>query len=122
MSKYGDFLRTQGATEDDVKLLDTSLAQKAYDAQVANIAAAEADAQKRIADFKAETDTWYNDKIVPNYSRMERESAAAKANEARAVALIRASQDEGLRKVAEEMGYKPDGVVIPPAKSTTDFD
>jgi hypothetical protein len=113
MSKYGDFLRTQGATEEDIKLLDTPLAQKAFDAQQSAIAAAAADAQKRVDDYKAEADAWYNNTILPNYTAMEQRATAAAANEARARALILASQDEGLKKVAAEMGYKPDTTPAP---------
>ena len=100
MSKYSDFLRSQGATDEDVKLLDTPLAQRAFDAQSA---AAEAS----VADYKAKADKWYNEQILPNYSRMEQESIAAKAEVARATALIQQSQDDGLKKVAASMGYKP---------------
>ena len=105
---YAEYLKSQGASEEDVKVLDTAIGRKAFDKMQADTVAAQAaaaDAAQKMDAFKTETDAWYNTTILPNYTKMEREAAAAKANEARAVALIKASQDEGLRKVAEEMGY-----------------
>jgi hypothetical protein len=106
---YAEMLRANGATEEEVKLLDVPSARKAFDAQQAAIAAATADAEARVNSYKEEADKWYNNTILPNYTKMEQERAAALANESRARALILASTDEGLKKVAADMGFKPDG-------------
>lgn len=102
---YAEMLRANGATEDEIKLLDVAPARKAFDAQQAAIAAATADGDARVNNYKTEADKWYNETILPNYQTMEQKLAAASANEARAKALILASQDEGLKKVAADMGY-----------------
>ena len=115
---YAEYLKSQGATEDDVKVLDTAIGRKAFDKLQSDATAAAADAaaaKQATADFKAETDKWYNETILPNYTTMEQKAATAAANEARAIALVRASQDEGLKKVAESMGYKTDGAPAAPA-------
>jgi hypothetical protein len=116
---YAEYLKQNGATEDEIKILDVPASRKVFEKMQADTAAAQAAAQAATeaqARFKQETDAWYNDQILPNYTKMEREAAAAKANEARAVALIKASQDEGLRKVATDMGY---GEVVKDAAAPT---
>src|SRR6266852_564517 len=127
MSKYGDFLRTQGASDADITLLDTPLAQKAYDAQSAAIAAAAADAEARVLDYKTKADEWYNNVAQPNLTKATADATKASAEAARLRALVASSTDEGLRKVAEEMGYKLDGTRNPdpaanPNPGTPGFD
>lgn len=114
-----ELLRSQGASEEDLKLLDTPVARRAFDAQAkavvdATAAAAASDKSKR--DYEASVDRWHNEQILPAYQRMEQDSIASKAELARAKAVILASQDAGLLKVAEGMGYKPDAA---PAASAT---
>lgn len=110
---YAEYLKSLGAAEEDIKILDNAIGRKAFDKLQADAASAAAEAKDAQARFKTETDAWYNEQILPNYTKMEREAAAAKANEARAIALVKASTDEGLRKVATDMGYGD--VVAPPA-------
>lgn len=98
---YAEYMKSLGATEDDLKVLDTPLTRKAFDAM-------QADAEARVQNYKTEADNWYNNTILPNYQTMEQKLAAASANEARARALILASQDEGLKKVAADF-YKDGG-------------
>jgi len=119
MKTYFDYLKENGATDEDAKLLDTPVARKAYETLQSQIAAAAADADARVNNYKAEADKWYNETILPNYQTMEQKLAAASANEARARALILASQDEGLKKVALEMGFKPDGTPATITQPTT---
>src|ERR1035437_112306 len=105
---YAEHLRANGATDEEIKLLDVASARKSLDAMQAQITAAAADADKRVNDYKGEADRWYNETILPKYTEMEQRATAAAANEARARALILASQDEGLKKVAKDMGYVTD--------------
>lgn len=115
MSKYSDFLRSQGATDEDVKLLDTPLAQRAFDAQ-------QAAADASVMAYKQKADDWYEKTIKPNYEKMEQESIAAKAEVARATSLIQQSQDEGLKRVAAGMGFKTPDPTAPPTASAPSFD
>lgn len=109
---YAELLKQNGATDEEIKVLDSPAARKAFDKLQSDAAAAAADAAAARAHevaFKNETDEWYNGTIVPNYTTMEQRAQKAEANEARARALILASQDEGLKKVAKDLGYVPDG-------------
>jgi len=118
MATYAEYLRQNGATDEEIKILDVASARKAYDGMVAAAAASAAEAaaaRQQMADFKTQTDTWYNDVAMPNYQKMEREAITSKANEARARAAVLASQDEGLKAVAKEMGWE---VAPAPAAAT----
>jgi hypothetical protein len=119
MSRYADYLKTLGATDADIALLDTPIAQRAFDAQEQR--AADALHAKEDADTKlTQYDTWYKEKAVPSYKEMERDLLVAKGNEARAAAVLLQSQDDGLRQVAESMGYKPDGSPAGSARTPAD--
>jgi hypothetical protein len=119
MSAYSDFLRAQGASPEDIAILDTPVAQRAFDAQ-------QAAAQSAIADYKAKADDWYEKVAQPNLTKAQQDAMAAQAEAARLRSLVAQSQDEGLRKVAEQMGYKLDGSAAAPAAApkpgAADFD
>jgi hypothetical protein len=115
MANYADYLRSQGASEADITILDTPLARKAHEAMEARIAKAIDDANASITDYKTKVDTWYNDSIMPEVERTRAEATKAAAEAARARALILSSQDEGLKRVAKDLGY-----LIDPAAPRTD--
>jgi len=108
---YAEFLKSQGATEDELKVLVSPASEKAFAVMQAQIAAAAEKATKAEQDKAsaiAQYDTWYNDQAVPAYKRMEQEAILAKANEARARAVIEAAQKAGLVDVAKDLGYEVD--------------
>lgn len=115
MKTYADYLRENGATAEDITILDTAVGRKAYEAMTGRMEAITADAEKRVNDYKSEADKWYSDTILPKYTEMEKRAATSAANEARARALILASQDEGLKAVAKEMGFVQDPAAPPAA-------
>jgi len=110
---YAEYLQSMGASSEDIKVLDTSIGRKAFEAQEARIAAETArlaaDAEARVLDYKTKADTWYNDVAQPNLTKAQSDATKANAEAARLRSLVAQSTDEGLRKVAEEMGYKFDG-------------
>jgi len=119
-AEYIEHLRANGASEDDIKALTegsfAAAAIKSFDAAQARIATEAAAAAKAKADataYQEKADKWWNEQAIPEYQKMERESTLAKANEARIVAAIKASQDEGLKAIAKEMGYPVDGAPPP---------
>jgi hypothetical protein len=116
MATYAEFLVANGATADEVKLLDTPVGRKAFEAQQAQLA--EAERLRAVADVdRKNMQDWYEKEAVPAFSKIEADAQAAKANEARAVALIkeRAKTDISLAEVAKNMGWDVDtGTRIPP--------
>jgi hypothetical protein len=107
MSTYADFLRTQGASDDDVKLLDTPIARKAYDAQLAA-------AKESIDAYKQKADDWFEKVAQPNLTKAEQSALKANAELARMRSLVAQSTDDGLKQVAKDMGFTIDGNGNPP--------
>lgn len=108
---YAEFLKSQGATDEEIKILVSPASEKAYNAlqtSLAASAAAAAKAEKDKTDAIGQYDTWYNEQAVPAYKKMEQEAIIAKANEARATAAIRAAQAAGLVDLTKDLGYEVD--------------
>src|SRR5271156_787991 len=118
MATYAEYLKSQGASDEDIKVLDTPIARKAYERlEAAVVSASErADAEKRAMDeYKTSVREWNDTKIVPEFQDLDRKATLATANEARLLAAIKTSQDEGLKAVAKSMGYKLDDAPPPNA-------
>jgi hypothetical protein len=104
---YSEYLKSLGASEEEVKVLDTPVARKAFDAMNAATAEANEAKEKAVAHYQT-LDKWYNEETLPNYKKMEKEKMAAIAEAERAKALVRAATDEGLLQIAKDMGYSED--------------
>jgi hypothetical protein len=102
MSSYGDYLRTQGASDADIAVLDTPLAQKAFTALQAERDAA----AKAQADYKATADKWYQEEVIPQFTTMQQETAIAKAERAKAIELIKSATDAGMIELAKKAGFE----------------
>ena len=102
---YAEFLAAQGASADEIKVLDVPVARKAWEASET----ARAAAQKESTDLR----TWYNDQAVPAYKKMEADMMSAKADAARNAALVQAASDQGLLEIAKNAGIKPEDVAKP---------
>jgi len=94
---YAEFLRAQGATEEDIKVLDHPVARKAWEKSQADAAAATAAAKQ----LEADTRKWYDETIIPSQEKLQRERDTAVANAAAERARVKALQDQGLLEVAE---------------------
>lgn len=117
MTTYAEYLKSQGATDDEVAVLNTPVAQRAYAAMEAQATKAVADAAAAMTQAKeleTRTKVWYDDQIIPEYKKLEADAITAKAELARARALIQSATDQGLLKIAENMGYKADGTPSTP--------
>lgn len=122
MPSYAEYLRSQGASDADITILDTPVARKAHEAMEARIAKAVEDANTSITDYKTKVDTWYNDSIMPEVERTKAEATKNAAEAARARALILSSQDEGLKRVAKDLGYVVDPAAPRPDPAAPAFD
>lgn len=123
---YAEYLKSQGATDEDIKLLDTPLARKGYDQMQAATAAAETRAAKaetdRVNDRKV-IEKWRDEQVLPEYAKMQNELVTSKANEAKARAAVQALQSQGLIDVAKDLGYDtPPAPNAPPANTPAGFD
>lgn len=99
MATYVEFLKSQGATDEDIKLLDTPVARKAYERMEAAIAdkeAARVKAQQQAEGYQK----WYNDEALPYVTGVESKLKVTEATLAGERARIKSLQDAGLLEVA----------------------
>lgn len=113
---YEEYLKSNGATDDEIKALNVPAARKAFDKMQADL-----NEQARLRAI-AETDrtnyqTWYEKEAVPAFEAKDRELQLAKGNEARIAAVVkeRAATDESLREIAKQLGYEVEGSKAAPA-------
>ncbi|MGC1478525.1 MAG: hypothetical protein WA804_21945 [Terriglobales bacterium] len=116
---YAELLAEQGASPEDIKLLDTPVARKAYDKMQAQAAEAAA-AKQRFEDLHKQNVEWRTTVETDN-QRLLKERDSAKIEAAAATARMAEIQRLGLIEVAEgiEPGStadknKPNGDATPP--------
>src|SRR5690348_12632975 len=116
MKTYAEFLAECGATADEIKILDTPPARKAYEKQQAEADAAAkraADAEKARTDYEASVKTWHEEKIAPEFTKIQAEAMASTAEAARYKAMLLKAQDQGLIDIAKNLGVKPEDLGAP---------
>jgi hypothetical protein len=114
---YAEFLLENGATADEVKVLDVPAARRAFEKQQAAVAEAAAERQKA-ADLIARNRDWATQVETQNQQYL-RERDTAQIEAAKAAAAFKKMQDLGLIEVAERL--EP-GSVQPKAGETPAFD
>lgn len=116
-AEYKNYLRTLGASEDDIKALTegsfAAASIRAFDKQQADAAAEAAriksEADAAIAAYKQNADQWYETVATPALTKAQQDATSATAEAARLRSLVAQSQDEGLKAVAKQMGINVDG-------------
>jgi hypothetical protein len=117
---YAEFLKSQGASEEEIKVMDTAVGRRAFDAmqRTATEAAEEAARQKASAEsYQTRVDQWFEE----NKGKLDAANnnvVTAKAEAERARAAILAAHKQGMLDVAilNDLGIKPDGTsAAPPA-------
>lgn len=114
---YAEYLKANGATDDDVKLLATPLASKLWDKQQADLTAATAAAAKA-SEQAAAYQRWHDEQAAPYVAKIEKERDSARIEAAAAAARLKAAQDAGLIELAEQR--EPGSSVTPPPTPTFD--
>jgi hypothetical protein len=114
---YAEFLAENGATADEIKVLDVPAARKAYDKQQSLVAAAAAERQKA-ADLIERNREWATQVETQNQSYL-RERDTALADSAANTARLKKLQELGLLQVAENL--EP-GSTTPKPTETPAFD
>lgn len=99
---YAEYLKSNGATDDEVKVLVTPASQKAYDAMQAQVTAAAAETLKAQTHYKA-LDDWHKNVAEPTAAKALAERDAALADAAAERARMKKLQDLGLLAIADQM-------------------
>ena len=104
MNTWADYLKSQGAVEDIIKVLDTPEARKAYDTMQAQLA--ESQRRQALADTDLKNyQNWFSNEATPAFESMKEAKIRAEAEAAKARQIILSSQEEGLLKLAKEAGW-----------------
>lgn len=112
MPSYAEYLRSEGASDEDIKILDTAAGRRAFEKLQARLDEASGEVEKVRAvqaDYEKQVDTWYTTERDKNKS-LQSQLIEAQSREAALKA-----QREGLLAVARDLGYDPDKL-SPPVK------
>lgn len=121
---YAEYLKSLGATDDDIKVMDTGVARKAFDKMQAELTAAAAQvaaSEQSKKDYEAKSNEWH-DRVNTEYLSAKDQLVVAKANEAKARAVIDEAQKQGLIRVAEDLGYVTAPPKVDDKPGTSGFD
>ena len=122
---YAEFLKSNGASDEDIKVLDTAVARKAFEKMSADAEAARAEGLAAKEAAKKDRDQltgWFNETAVPEFKTMEREKIAADARAAKAEAAWKAAQERGLIDLEQlkALGYDVSAPAAPAAPKLPD--
>ena len=108
MAGYSEYLKSMGATDEEIKLLDTPLARKAYDKLedgVVRLSRERDDAQKNMEAYETRANSWYEEnKGLLTSAKAEAVSARAESGRLREALL--AAQKQGLIDITKDLGLK----------------
>lgn len=107
---YAEYLKENGATEDEIKVLDTAIARRAFDksqdeAEEARTAAAKL--EETMKNYEARVNQWYTENDS-KLKQVQNQAIAAAAEAARAKAALLEAQKQGMVDVAKDLGYEPE--------------
>jgi hypothetical protein len=118
---YAELLKSQGATDDDIKILATPLAERVYAKQQADLAAATEAAAKATKQSEA-YQKWYNEQALPYVTETETKLKTTEATLAGERARLKALQDAGLIEVAANDDAAKAAAVAAAASGAPTFD
>ncbi len=107
MSKYADYLKEQGATEEELKLLVTPLAERAYEKVLAERQTALEEREKteqQMRNYEQRVQTWYTENDA-KLKQTQNQTIAAQAEAARYKAAVASMKEQGLIDVAKDLGW-----------------
>jgi hypothetical protein len=107
MSKYGEFLKAQGASEEEIKVLDTPVAARAYEKMEEQAAAAASRAEeteRNMKSYEERVASWYEENDA-KLKKMQNEVITSKSEAERGRAAILKAQELGLVDVAKDLGW-----------------
>jgi len=104
---YAEYLKASGATEEEIKVLDSPVARRAFDKSQADLEAAQAEYTKldqTMKNYETRVQSWYteNDNKL---KQVQNQAVAAAAEAARAKAALMEAQKQGMVDIAKDLGY-----------------
>lgn len=111
---YAEFLKANGATEDEIKVMDVGPARRAYDAMQSKLEAESSARTAKEAEL-AKYDEWYQTQALPEYKAMEKASIQNAGEAARYKAMVDKAREQGLIDVADDAAAKAAAAATTPA-------
>jgi hypothetical protein len=119
MATYAEYLKSQGASEADIAVLDTPLARRAYERLEESIVRLDGEAKKAkegAAAYEERVNKWYEDHDK-EFKAVEGKLVAEAAARAKAEAALRTAHERGMLDVAKDLGYDFSNPATPPPNS-----
>src|SRR5258707_13520199 len=107
MATYTEYLKAQGATDNEIKLLVTPRTEAAFAKMEEGLMREKARADAAVTGQKVYED-WYNKQAVPYVQKLEREVVVSAADAARTRTALLTLQERGLVDIAKDLGLKPE--------------
>lgn len=120
MSKYGDFLKANGASDEDIKIWDTPVTAKAFEKQQADLDAERnryAAKDKELKDYHGTVTSYYEESDA-KLKAMQNKVVSSQAEAERFRGALVAARDEGLIQVAENLLTPPKADPVKPPADT----
>ena len=105
---YAEYLKANGATEDEIKVLDTAVARRAFDKSQADAEEARAAAAKleeTMKNYETRVNQWYQENDS-KLKQVQNQAVVAAAEAARAKAALQEAQKQGMVDIAKDLGYE----------------
>jgi len=105
---YAEYLKANGATEDEIKVLDTTVARRAFDKSQTEAEEARAAAVKleeTMKNYETRVNQWYQENDS-KLKQVQNQAVASAAEAARAKAALMEAQKLGLHDIAKDLGYE----------------
>ena len=105
---YAEYLKANGATEDEIKVLDSAVARRAFDksqAEAEEARAATTKLEETMKNYEARVQSWYTENDS-KLKQVQNQAVAAAAEAARAKAALLEAQKQGMVDIAKDLGYE----------------
>ena len=113
---YAEYLKANGATEDEIKVLDSAVARRAFDKSQAEAEEARQTAAKleeTMKNYEARVQSWYTENDS-KLKQVQNQAVAAAAEAAKHKAALLEAQKQGMIELAKGQGYD-----VEPEKTNT---
>ena len=104
---YAEYLKANGATEDEIKVLDTAVSRRAFDKSQADAEEARQAAAKledTMKNYETRVNQWYQENDA-KLKQVQNQAVAAAAEAARHKAALLEAQKQGMIELAKGAGY-----------------
>lgn len=107
---YAEYLKSQGASEEEIKILDTPIGRKGFENMIERltvVARERDDAKAGATAYEERANAWYDEQKT-NLATAKSDAAKAAAEAARYRAALLTAHKQGMIDIAKDLGFKPE--------------